>query len=903
MFRSFLFTATLLISCFAYGSVTPGDDVDYHIYHGNKGYSYILPEESFYFFQKLKQNNEFIQGIYEQEFSWKFHQRADLILLSSHSQVANGYATVVPNLKTVFFDGGAFLLDEFASRSWLNTLLSHESAHLYQLSAKDGFSKSLHTFMGNQTVFPFVFLVHPNLFLPTFILEGNATMNENRWSEGGRLFSGANKALLMQMVRSGKITSSRLINDHIDFPFGYEKYIIGGFFQLYLAQRFGVDTTNDFFKKNAVHWINPFLLDRTFLSTFQFGYEELISDFIRYYQVEAIQFQESPFKGQTTSILRSPLNDDSKEVFFLTSPTGRENPQLQRIDRQTQEWFSQEVTLPLGKVFAWKDSYYSRSFASVSPNLIKMGLYDYRRIGLEEFSGKVVYDIGPDNMLFSLPEESFDEARLRTKDGVGSFIHSEPKFSENGDIYYFHQKGDQRVLIKNETEVMRFAGFDSKLIWITRDGEVFFIAPSEFGSTIYSWKEGVFTRQSPYDSIVDARPLNSLWIFVELTAEGYKYYTDSLRPVTVSAPYFFPWPLKSYSLVNTEQERPSTQAPDDSISKNFQPYKGVNELRFSSLLPWFGQSTDYGLYGQAFATFVDPLEHHFVQFGAAKSAFGEYDGKFLYQSSRNQFKWYTGYLYNEIKSISSSSNKTVGQEVEKSFFVGSEYRFYRKGYWTADWTTDLSYVFDSVHAEPEYYDLKTWLSARYLIQPPIAYKATSYWFLNLGYRGRANAPKWSQNDDSFVGAIGGLMDLGHEWLVSAQVKQSIATSNIITLSNTGSSIHSTPFDFKTLRLTDETRLREIQKADISIQKVLPLSYYFSVFPISLRQVAPFVQYNYFHKYESKTLDNQFNELMYGAELELLLLHKMPIRTSFSKVESTETSSSEWQFHIGFQGAF
>src|SRR5207248_13478 len=98
-----------------------------------------------------------VRNSYDQSFAWKLDERQDLILTSPAQQIANAYATVIPNLKSVWFPSGAASLEQMAESSWVLTLAVHETSHLYQLDAKGPVGSAFKSIFGNSTaVVPFV---------------------------------------------------------------------------------------------------------------------------------------------------------------------------------------------------------------------------------------------------------------------------------------------------------------------------------------------------------------------------------------------------------------------------------------------------------------------------------------------------------------------------------------------------------------------------------------------------------------------------------------------------------------------------------------------------------------------------------------------------------------------------
>ncbi len=92
-----------------------------------------------------------------------------------------------------------------------------------------------------------------------FLLEGNAVLNESRFGNGGRLYSGYALAELIEMANGGLITPELTYNSTLEFPYGEKSYLIGGFFQKFLADRYGIDRVNSYFKSYSKQTIPIYL--------------------------------------------------------------------------------------------------------------------------------------------------------------------------------------------------------------------------------------------------------------------------------------------------------------------------------------------------------------------------------------------------------------------------------------------------------------------------------------------------------------------------------------------------------------------------------------------------------------------------------------------------------------------
>ena len=144
------------------------------------------------------------------------------------------------------------------------------------------------------------------------------------------------------------------------------------------------------------------------------------------------------------------------------------------------------MDLPSDKVFKVNDQYLSRGSANISSTDIKIGLLEPGYFHHPSFIGIVPFDISKDGKVLSAKvSEGYRQTKLYIDGKPGPTIHAEAKWGPDGSYYYFQQQGENRVLFKNEQKLSSFLGFQSKLIEITGDGTVLFIAPTRLGSSIF----------------------------------------------------------------------------------------------------------------------------------------------------------------------------------------------------------------------------------------------------------------------------------------------------------------------------------------------------------------------------------------------------------------------------------
>ena len=175
---------------------------------------------------------------YEKEFGFKLDEKMRVGIASSRNQIANAMATPAPLNLQFLYGAGAGAVDYFCFDSWMKTILIHETAHNYQLNPKKNWiSKVSHKVFGNtpfSILGPLLMFPIPNMLENSFIMEGNAVLNESRFGNGGRLYSGYALAEVVAMAHAGEIRPEMMYNPTLEFPYGEKYYLIGGFFQQFL---------------------------------------------------------------------------------------------------------------------------------------------------------------------------------------------------------------------------------------------------------------------------------------------------------------------------------------------------------------------------------------------------------------------------------------------------------------------------------------------------------------------------------------------------------------------------------------------------------------------------------------------------------------------------------------------
>ncbi len=181
---------------------------------------------------------------------WQPRGRTEIALFNEFD-LPNGFATPLPyNMIGVFLapnDEGQ-LLDNSA---WLDLVLTHEFTHIVHLDKLNGTPRALQTIFGRV---PWLF---PNLFQPTWALEGLATYVESDPAAGrGRLRSPLFEAQLRAQAGSGFLSIAEINSDGRSLPIT-KNYLYGVYFFDFLARRYGAEATRKYVERYSGNW--PFV--------------------------------------------------------------------------------------------------------------------------------------------------------------------------------------------------------------------------------------------------------------------------------------------------------------------------------------------------------------------------------------------------------------------------------------------------------------------------------------------------------------------------------------------------------------------------------------------------------------------------------------------------------------------
>jgi hypothetical protein len=157
------------------------------------------------------------------------------VVLADQTDLSNGYATPLPYDTIVIYTTappGA----EFDADDWLRLVFVHEFTHIVHLDRSASWARVVRAVLGRSPI------AFPNLFLPTWQIEGLAVLEESGMAGQGRLHAGDFRAIVGEAARDKRLEPLDRVNGGLtDWPSGQAAYAYGSEFHQYLADRFGVD--------------------------------------------------------------------------------------------------------------------------------------------------------------------------------------------------------------------------------------------------------------------------------------------------------------------------------------------------------------------------------------------------------------------------------------------------------------------------------------------------------------------------------------------------------------------------------------------------------------------------------------------------------------------------------------
>ena len=841
-----------------------------------------------------------LQPLYEEKFGYKMDETLHVGLISEYNQIANGFSTQYPNNRQINYVGGAMKVDYFSSTSWLNTLLYHETAHNYQLNAKDNIiSSSLHTVLGNGAFFIPWFTL-PNGVESSFLLEGNAVLNESWHGNGGRLYSGRFKIATLMQARAGYLTAERVYNDNLFFLYGSHFYTLGGFYQKYLAKNYGLEKVNAYWREHSQDWYWPFFTNNSMERAIGVDFESSFYTWSQQMQEEAKNVTQTHGEVVAKSQFFTPLNGDKDGIYFIVNEDGRGQPELVVFNKKTEQTSKKSDSFLAGKVIKIAPKRYTTQASShTSPWRIYQGLYDEGAFVLEETKEKVIEGYLSDGRaVYFDVVSSYDQPQLYIANEFYAQVNSSV-FIDGDDVYYFVQKDKTRTLYKNKRALFSIEGYYSYVSGVDSDGAVYFIANTRYGSGLFKHNAQDFTRVSSADTIIDARLIDDNHALVAtMGSDAFSYEKIALEEIQES-----PFEVKLFveekpyyhtkSKLKSEKETPQIDTKE--------PYYSFLAMNYSGTNVALGSSSEAGFLFDLHVNFADALTQNALSMFASRNADKYTLGGASYTNTQ-YFLHYKVSAYGVIERP--DANESVSNdERDYGLSVNVQIPFIASGHYNASLVGSYYQDYESNSREPlslflsmmrtEQYGVSMYPYSLYALKPyatldrdDIAYGTDaklSHNILNEWYFSLQGQYSKSETKDAEFGNARGIKITNS--LLENYGDSDPATIYMPSLRNTG-------------------YIQSAFKGSVSLQSVFNLSAYFFTFPISLRRESLYASYNYYglEYFGSDGEIDAVNETQVGLTLDTLWMNVLPIPVSFEYIYNDNIQVGEensFKFSLGF----
>jgi hypothetical protein len=842
----------------------------------DQGSSYIYSDEYEQMLPQIREYQHKIIKQYEKDFGFCFDDRLRVGLASDNNQIANAFSTQMPFNSQILYGAGAQYIDYFCGTSWLKVLLIHETAHNFQMNPKESSaSRASHKVLGNTPVsvlWIYPFFPVPNVMINSFILEGNAVMNESRFYNGGRLYSGYALAEAVTQAKAGLITPARMYNTTLDFPYGENYYLVGGFFQSFLAEKYGVDKVNKYFKLYS-RQLFPFFVENTFRQLYGETFSDLLEEFSEKMVTDHADFQSTSGKVIATSQVFVPLNALDSEIYTVTSDL-LSYPKILSFNKTNGEVSYKRGAYVVGEPLKIGDEYYTTGSVMISPIKIKMGLIDKRGKLKAGSAGKFVQGFMKNGKEVYIDiADSADVAHIYI-DGENYDRSDSSVYVDGNDLFYFRQHNHVRTLYKNKQPLFSYNGYYGFPTDIDKEGTVYFVSLSKNGSAAYRFKNGVIERVIKGDDVIDFKIINDKEAFVvDIGSAGYTYSVVDIIPeiAKIPAPDYF---LEEDDTTLTDAD-PFIKAKENNLpSKKYYP---LTNLEYSSLDQSIGYSSDDGFIADLNANFSDPLMQN--TFNMILSVKKQRTIGGLGYSSSAHYPEYGGIIYG----VAHNDDYDHADESDYGYFAYVTLPLIASGYWRASSTLKSTKDYENLDRNP--LDLTLDISN------------VKHFGLRK-YPNNANAldvfASQDRNNNSFGASFYGMYAI--PWQSFISISGSYMTSDSadsskekgIEISDDLDSVESGSAYISMPTLDDTLYAEELSTAEVGLYKTIDASLYFFTFPVSLQRETVYVKYRYYDL-DLGTDSELYSETTLGVETDFVILNNIVLPL---KIEAIYNPDSE-----------
>jgi len=264
---------------------------------------------------------------------WQPQERTEIVLTDEYD-VSNGYASPYPaNRMTLYLSAPDEIngLEDYGD--WLELVFTHEYLHILHLDKASGTPRYLRGLFGR------FLLLFPNMFQPSWFVEGLATYTETDPARGVGRGQSSYYDMLMRMETLQGLKPLRQINQPIaSWPMGTVPYLYGVYFYQFLAERYGEEKIKQLVD-NYSNNIIPFRINTNSRRVLGKDLDQLWAEFRDYleprYQKQQAQVQaegESEGRPITNSgYFDGPLAQGPEGTLYYIDYDATRRPALMRL--------------------------------------------------------------------------------------------------------------------------------------------------------------------------------------------------------------------------------------------------------------------------------------------------------------------------------------------------------------------------------------------------------------------------------------------------------------------------------------------------------------------------------------------------------------------------------------------
>ncbi len=283
------------------------------------------------------------------------------LVIADNVDFSNGYATIFPSNRIVIYSHPPVEIHSLRNYDdWATLVITHELAHVFHFDRSRGWWRAAQRVFGRNP------LIFPNVYAPTWLVEGLAVYYESRLTGSGRL-EGTGHELIARAAAVGDALPrlSDVRSSSSRFPGGDAPYAYGALLFEHLARTRGPKTVGDFVERSSAVPLPMFAsiaARRSFGTTLQRAFRDWRDSVLR-----AAPADRAPLPGWRQ------LTPTGRYAFFprwlgdtalaFTANTGKETAGSYRVTlsgdvRRIGRRNSMDVSVPIasgGSLFAQQD--------------------------------------------------------------------------------------------------------------------------------------------------------------------------------------------------------------------------------------------------------------------------------------------------------------------------------------------------------------------------------------------------------------------------------------------------------------------------------------------------------------------------------------------------------------------